>query len=49
MSYFLTTKDKKKTCQQKNYLYIIDAFSNVPFEGNPAAVCLVEIEKVRLK
>jgi len=28
-------------------LYIIDAFTNVPFEGNPAAVCLVENEKVR--
>ena len=27
-------------------LYIIDAFTNVPFEGNPAAVCLVENEKL---
>lgn len=27
-------------------LYLIDAFTNVPFEGNPAAVCLVENEKL---
>ena len=26
-------------------LYIVDAFTNRPFAGNPAAVCLVEHEQ----
>lgn len=29
-------------------IYTVDAFTNVPFQGNPAAVCLVNNEKVGL-
>lgn len=57
LKYFLFTEyrsrlNKKKEIRNRQNpvmdipIYTVDAFTKVPFEGNPAAICLVDPEHV---